>query len=75
MVMEILTSGAKLELEPWDGDVFTAKLMPLGNFAALAENLGPVPIGFVQFQIDNQGRLNLLRLSTEGGQAYVFRRR
>jgi CubicO group peptidase (beta-lactamase class C family) len=74
MVMEILASGAKLKLEPWDGDVFTARLMPLGRFAAIAETLGPLPIGFVQFQIDKDGRLNLLRLSTENGQAYEFRR-
>jgi CubicO group peptidase (beta-lactamase class C family) len=75
MVMEILGSGAKLELAPWDGDVFTVKLMPLGKFAAIAENLGPVPIGFVQFQIDKEGKLNLLHLSIEDGQTYVFRRR
>jgi Domain of unknown function (DUF3471) len=74
MAMEILASGAKLKLEPWDGDVFTVRLMPLGRFAAIAENLGPLPIGFVQFQIDKEGGLNLLRLSTENAQAYEFQR-
>ena len=31
--------------------------------------------GFVQFQMDKDGALNLLRLSTEDGQAYEFRRK
>ena len=75
MVMEILASGAKLELAPRDGDVFTVKLMPLGKFVALAEDLGPVPIGFVQFQIDREGKLNLLHLSVQDDQTYLFRRR
>jgi CubicO group peptidase (beta-lactamase class C family) len=75
MVMEILASGAKLELAPWDGDVFTVKLMPLGKFVALAEDIGPVPIGFVQFQIDKEGKLNLLHLSVQDDQTYLFRRR
>jgi len=73
LVMEIST-GAKLKLEPWDGDVFTVKLMPFGRFAAIAENLGPLPIGFVQFQIDKDAKLNLLRLSSDDGQAYEFTR-
>jgi Domain of unknown function (DUF3471) len=74
LVMEVQATGAKLKLEPWDGDVFTVKIMPLGRFAAIAENLGPLPIGFVQFQIDKDAKLNLLRLSYDDGQAYEFRR-
>src|SRR4029077_1397642 len=74
LVMEIQATGANLKLEPWDGDVFTAKIMPLGRFAAIAENLGPLPIGFAQFQIDKEAKLNLLRLSYDDGQAYEFRR-
>jgi CubicO group peptidase (beta-lactamase class C family) len=72
LVLEITASGAKLELEPWDGDVFTAKLMPLGRFATIAEDLGPLPAGFVQFQIDKEAKLNVLRLSLDDGQAYEF---
>ena len=75
LVMEIQATGAKLKLEPWDGDVFTVKLMPLGRFAAIAENLGPLPIGFAQFQIDKEAKLNLLRLSYDDGQAYEFGRK
>lgn len=74
LVLEIKASGAKLKLDPWDGDIFTATLMPIGRFAAVAENQGPLPIGFVQFQIDKDGKLNLLRLSLDDGQAYEFRR-
>ncbi len=74
LVMAFQTSGAKLKLEPWDGDVFTAKLMPLGRFAAMAEDLGPLPNGFVQFQADKDAKLNLLRLFFDDGQAYELRR-
>ena len=72
--MELQATGAKLKLEPWDGDALTAKLMPLGRFAPLVEDLGPLPNGFVQFQIDRDAKLNLLRLSFDDGQAYEFRR-
>jgi hypothetical protein len=74
LVMELQTTGAKLSLEPWDGDVFTAKLMPLGRYAEIADDLGPLPNGFVQFQIDQDAKLNLLRLSLDDGQAYEFHR-
>ena len=71
LVLEIST-GAKLKLEPWDGDVFTARLMPLGRYVQIAEDLGPLPMGFVQFQIDTVGKLGRLRLSFDDGQAYEF---
>ena len=74
LVMQLQATGAKLRLEPWDGEVFTAKLMPLGRFAAIVDDLGPLPNGFVQFQIDNDAKLNVLRLSLDDGQAYEFRR-
>jgi CubicO group peptidase (beta-lactamase class C family) len=74
LVMELQATGAKLQLEPWDGDVFTARLMPMGRFTAMVDNLGPLPNGFVQFQIDKSAELNLLRLSFDDGQAYEFHR-
>jgi CubicO group peptidase (beta-lactamase class C family) len=74
LAMELQATGAKLKLEPWNGDVFTARLMPLGRFAAMVENLGPLPNGFVQFQMDKDAKLNLVRLSMDDGQAYEFRR-
>jgi CubicO group peptidase (beta-lactamase class C family) len=72
LILEITATGAKLKLEPWDGDVFTVQMMPLGRFAAIAEDLGPLPMGFLQPQIDKDGKLNLLRLSFDDGQAYEF---
>jgi CubicO group peptidase (beta-lactamase class C family) len=74
LVMDIQATGSRLKLEPWNGDVFTAQLMPLGRFAAMVENLGPLPNGFVQFQIDKDAKLNLFRLSLDDGQSYEFRR-
>jgi CubicO group peptidase (beta-lactamase class C family) len=74
LVMAFPATGAKLTLEPWDGEVFTAKLVPIGRFAAVAEALGPLPNGFVQFQIDKDAKLNLLHLSLDDGQAYEFKR-
>lgn len=50
LVMEVATGGARLRLDPWDGDVFTANLFPVGRFAAIVANEGPGPIGFVQFR-------------------------
>jgi CubicO group peptidase (beta-lactamase class C family) len=74
LVLKLEESGAQLKLEPWDGDIFTTRLVPNGRFAQVAANLGPRPSGFVQFQMDKDGKLNLLRLSLEDGQAYEFRR-
>src|SRR5262245_58897325 len=37
LVMEIQATGAKLKLEPWDGDVFTSKLLPLGRFGPIVD--------------------------------------
>ena len=73
LVMELQATGAKLKLEPWDGDIFIASLMPTGRFRPIVD-LGVTAIGFIQFQLDQEGKLNLLRLSAEDGQAYEFRR-
>lgn len=69
-----MSSGAQFKLEPWDGDVFTARILPAGRFVPIAKNMGPRPSAFVQFQMDKEGKLNLLRLSLDDGQAYEFRR-
>jgi CubicO group peptidase (beta-lactamase class C family) len=74
LVMELHATGAKLQLEPWDGNIFTARLMPLGRFAVMVDNLGSLPNGFVQYQIDKSAKLNVLRLSFDDGQAYEFHR-
>ena len=74
LIMEIDGSGARLKLEPWDGGIFAIRLMPSGRFAAVAKNLGDEPNGFAEFQADATGKLNVLRLILEDGQAYDFRR-
>ena len=47
--------------------------MPLGRFAAVAEDSGPLAIGFIQFQIDKDAKLNRLRLTMDDAQSYNFR--
>ncbi len=74
MIVNLETTGARLRLDPWDGGIFTATLMPLDKFAALAANLGPLPSAFVQFQMDKDAKLNVLHLSFDDGQAYDFTR-
>jgi CubicO group peptidase (beta-lactamase class C family) len=74
LLMELLGSGAVLKLEPWDGNVFTFALQPIGEFAAMVQNSGPLPNGFAEFQMGPDGKPNLLRLSFDDGQTYVFSR-
>ncbi|WP_159013518.1 serine hydrolase [Acidisoma sp. S159] len=74
LVMELAATGAKLRLAPWNGDVFTASLMPTGQFAALVANSGPSPAGFVQFQADKTAKLDVLHLLLTDSQAYDFQR-
>jgi hypothetical protein len=68
------SGGAALKLAPWDGEVFTATLVPRGAFDALAQDLGPGPATFAQFQMDATGALNVLRLTASDGQTYEFKR-
>jgi CubicO group peptidase (beta-lactamase class C family) len=75
LVLELPATGAKLKLDPWDGNIFTATLMPSGPFAAVVAGLGPSPYGFVQWQIDKTAKLDTFRLILGGDQAYEFRRR
>jgi CubicO group peptidase (beta-lactamase class C family) len=71
----IAGTGARLALKPWDGEVFTAELVPAGRFAPLVENTGPGPFGFVQFQAGADGKLARFRLfDHETGQPYDFER-
>ena len=73
LVMETRATGAKFKLVPWDGDLFMATLMATGQFGPIVD-LDYMTKGFAQFQMDKDGKLNLLRLSTTDGQAYEFRR-
>jgi hypothetical protein len=72
--LEIAASGVKLRLDPWNGAVYTATLVPEGKFAAMAANLGPLPIAFTQFQNDKDGKPTILRLTFVDGQACDFKR-
>jgi CubicO group peptidase (beta-lactamase class C family) len=77
--LEIAASGAKLRLDPWNGAVYTATLVPEGKFATMAAILGPLPIAFAQFQNDENGKPTTLRLTLTGefvnnAQAYDFKR-
>jgi CubicO group peptidase (beta-lactamase class C family) len=69
-----LPTGAALRLDPWDGDIFTASVVPAGKFKDLADNLGPTPLAFAQFQMGKEGKLDLMRLTTSDGQSYDLRR-
>ena len=74
LLMTLQATGARLKLTPFDGDVFTAKLLPEGRYAAVAAMNGALPSAFVQFQIDKDAKLNRLLLSFDDGQAYTFQR-
>src|SRR6266403_5426143 len=68
-VIEVQATGAKFKLVPWDGDIFMATLMATGQFGPIVD-LEYMTKGFAQFQMAKEGKLNLLRLSTQDGQAY-----
>ena len=73
LVMALENTGAKLALEPFDGDVFTVRLLPEGRFAPIVATSGDQPAGFAQFQMDAKGRLDSLRLILDE-QPYLFDR-
>ena len=74
LIMEFQATGARFRLEPWDGDILAVRLAPSGRFAAMAKNLGNQPSGLAQFLADAAGKLTLLRLTFDDGQAYEFQR-
>jgi hypothetical protein len=51
LMLELKETGAELGLTPWDGDVFTWRLLPRGQLASMGANMGEQPIGFAQFEI------------------------
>jgi len=75
LVLALEETGAELALMPWDGDVFTFRVLPRGRFAPMvATNAGPRVSGFAQFEIGQDGKLRVLYLRMVDGQAYDFRR-
>ena len=73
LVMAMEATGAKLALTPWDGDIFTASIVPAGPFKAISEDLGPLPTAFVQWQIGKDGKLGVLRLSFDEDSSTISR--
>jgi hypothetical protein len=73
-IMTFRATGAALNLQAWNGNVFTATLVPAGRFAAVADSLGRLPLAFVQLQMDYEGKPNILRLSFPDDQSYDFHR-
>src|SRR5262249_39074955 len=79
LVLELKETGAELALTPWDGEVFTFRLLPRGRFAPAAAGAGEQPFAFAQFGIGRDGtgqdgRLGVLRLTADDKQAWEFRR-
>ncbi len=74
-IMTFEATGAALKLDAWNGNVFTATLVRAGRFAAVADSLGPLPLAFVQLQMDHAGKQNQLRLTFPDDQSYDFARK
>jgi len=74
--LKLAATGAVLDLKPRGPYLYDIVLRPEGRFAAVAENLGPAPIGFAEFQIDPTGSYNRLEISLpDNGQSYAFVRK
>jgi CubicO group peptidase (beta-lactamase class C family) len=66
LLLTLKQTGARLQLTPFDGALFTVKLVSEGRFAAIAAGQGDVPSGFAGFDSDAEGRLSKLRWIAEG---------
>lgn len=73
-MLELKETGAELALTPWDGDVFTFRMLPRGRFAAGVASMGERPLGFAQLEVGQDGKLGVLRLTADDTQAWEFRR-
>lgn len=73
LVATLEETGARLRLEPFDGAVFTVRLLPEGRFAAVVASLGDTPLGFADLEAGPSGRLTQLHWSVEG-QWYLWRK-
>jgi CubicO group peptidase (beta-lactamase class C family) len=74
LVATLEETGARLRLEPFDGAVFTVRLVPEGRFAPVAASLGDNSLGFANFEANAAGHLTRLRW-TPWGQAYLWRKK
>jgi len=71
LVAALEETGAQLRLEPFDGTVFTVRLVPEGRFADVVAFWGDGPVGFADFEANAAGRPTRLRW-TPKGQAYLW---
>jgi CubicO group peptidase (beta-lactamase class C family) len=74
LVLALQETGAEFALTPWDGDVFTLRVLPRGRFAPMVAGMGEQPSGFAQFAAGKDGTLDVLRLTLDDGQAFEFHR-
>ncbi|HEU0155695.1 MAG TPA: serine hydrolase domain-containing protein, partial [Stellaceae bacterium] len=74
LVLTLGETGAQLRLDPFDGAVFTVRLVPQGRFAAAAAGQADMPAGFADFGADGRGRLTRLRITVEN-QPYLWLKR
>ena len=66
LLLMLQRTGARLKLSPFDGALFTVRLLPEGRFAPVAAGQGGEPNGFADFEADAEGHLSRLRWTTEG---------
>lgn len=65
LVLALEETGAQVRLDPFDGMIFTARLLPTGRFANVVRLNGDTPLGFAQFEAGGDGRLGALVFSIE----------
>jgi CubicO group peptidase (beta-lactamase class C family) len=73
LTLTVKQTGARLRLEPFDGAVFTVRLIAEGRFAPVVAMQGDTPIGFAGFEADAKGRLTRLRWRVED-QVYLLQK-
>ena len=74
--IHLSATGAILALDDRGGQAFNASLVPEGRFAAVAANIGPGPVGLLQFETDAKGGIGSFRfMDADNGQEYRFTRR
>lgn len=76
LVGALAETGDSFAFAPWSGAVFTLSLVADDRNAAMAANIGPGPLGFVQFTAGGDGKLAGFRFfDKENGQVFDFARK
>lgn len=66
LLLTLKQTNAGLRLIPFDGALFTVRLVPEGRFATVAAMQGDEPMGFASFAPDAEGRFSRLCYRIEG---------